>query len=267
MDTASPSNAGMDVEDVGAKLRAARERRGISLDELARLTKIRPSLLAAIETNRRDALPTTIFLRGFVHAYAREVRLNPDETSHAYLSQFAAAEPAAEDAAAAAGTPAPPVEPPRDRTRLRNVAIVAALGVVLIVYGIAHRSTPPPVASETTAAAPAQAAPTVPRREVATSGSSTPAVVGAAGRVLHVDLETTGVCWVSANVDGARVTYQLLQPGERRSLTVKDAVALRVGEPSALTVRIDGAVARPLGAAGQPTTVRITPENYREFLR
>jgi cytoskeleton protein RodZ len=63
--------------DVGAVLRDAREQRGLSLDQLAQATKIRVTVLQAIETNRGEKLPEPIFLRGFVRAYAREVGLNP----------------------------------------------------------------------------------------------------------------------------------------------------------------------------------------------
>ena len=52
--------------DVGAELREARERRGISLEELARITKIGVATLRALERNQVDYLPGGIFLRGFL---------------------------------------------------------------------------------------------------------------------------------------------------------------------------------------------------------
>src|ERR1700740_294679 len=78
----------VDAMDIGAALRDARHRRGLSLEQLANVTKIRVAALEAIETNRREKLPETIFLRGFLRAYAREVGLNPEETLKQYLGQF-----------------------------------------------------------------------------------------------------------------------------------------------------------------------------------
>ena len=74
--------------DVGAALREARERRGISLEELARATKIGVATFRALERNQVDHLPGGIFLRGFLKAYARQVELDPEDTVRRYVAQF-----------------------------------------------------------------------------------------------------------------------------------------------------------------------------------
>src|SRR5918997_836771 len=74
--------------DVGSTLRRARTRKGLTLEQLARATKISVSALDALETNDLDRLPATIYLRGFLRAYAREVGLDPQETVEDYLEQF-----------------------------------------------------------------------------------------------------------------------------------------------------------------------------------
>jgi hypothetical protein len=92
------------------------------------------------------------------------------------------------------------------------------------------------------------------------------ATVAFEGGPIRVELVTRAQCWVSARVDGERVVSKLLQPGERHTLDITDEVVLRVGEPGALSVSINGQAGRPLGPAGQPVTVRITRDNFREFL-
>jgi cytoskeletal protein RodZ len=74
--------------DVGAMLREARERRGLSLDQLSHTTKISVTMLGAIENNRIDTLPGGLFTRGFVKAYAHEVGLDAADTARRYTSQF-----------------------------------------------------------------------------------------------------------------------------------------------------------------------------------
>src|SRR6516225_2944171 len=74
--------------DVGAALRQAREQRGMSLEDIEKLTKIRVSILDAIETNRSDRLPQEIYVRGFVRAFAREVGLDRDDIAQQYIDQF-----------------------------------------------------------------------------------------------------------------------------------------------------------------------------------
>lgn len=59
----------------GPKLRAHRERRGITLEALAESTKIRRSLLADLERNDVSRWPIGIYRRAFVREYAKAIGL------------------------------------------------------------------------------------------------------------------------------------------------------------------------------------------------
>src|SRR2546430_15096367 len=74
--------------DFGGKLRQARERRGISLRQIAASTKISVAALEALERNDVSKLPGGIFSRAFVRSYAVEVGLDPDETVQEFIAQF-----------------------------------------------------------------------------------------------------------------------------------------------------------------------------------
>src|SRR5438094_7414554 len=74
--------------DFGGKLRAARERRGVTLRQIASATKISVSALEALERNDLSRLPGGIFSRAFVRAYAIEVGLSPDETIQEFIARF-----------------------------------------------------------------------------------------------------------------------------------------------------------------------------------
>jgi cytoskeletal protein RodZ len=78
------------TSDFGGKLRQARERRGISLRQIAASTKISPAALDALERNDVSKLPGGIFSRAFVRSYAVEVGLPPDETVKEFLDCFQA---------------------------------------------------------------------------------------------------------------------------------------------------------------------------------
>jgi cytoskeletal protein RodZ len=88
------------MSDFGGKLRLARERRGISLRQIAAITKISPAALDALERNDFSKLPGGIFSRAFVRSYAVEVGLDPDETVREFLDRFQS-EPASASAVAA----------------------------------------------------------------------------------------------------------------------------------------------------------------------
>src|SRR5258707_10752267 len=78
---------GPDV-DFGARMRQAREQRGVSLRQIAERTKISVSQLEALERNDISRLPGGIFSRAFVRSYAAEIGVDPEQTVREFLSQF-----------------------------------------------------------------------------------------------------------------------------------------------------------------------------------
>jgi cytoskeletal protein RodZ len=80
--------AGEKAADFGARLREARERRGLSLRAIADATKISVRALEALERNDISRLPGGIFSRAFVRAYALEVGLDPEQTIAEFITRF-----------------------------------------------------------------------------------------------------------------------------------------------------------------------------------
>lgn len=73
-------------ETLGRYLKNQRERRGMSVAELARVTRIPMVSLDAIEADRFDELPGEVFVRGFLRAYAQAVSVLPAEILARYTS-------------------------------------------------------------------------------------------------------------------------------------------------------------------------------------
>jgi transcriptional regulator with XRE-family HTH domain len=76
------------ADDFGGGLRDARERAGLTLEEIARQTKVGASQVRALERNDLSRWPGGIFRRGFVRHYAEMVGLDPDETVAAFVQAF-----------------------------------------------------------------------------------------------------------------------------------------------------------------------------------
>ena len=74
----------------GAVLRAMREGRGLSIDQIAALSKIGTRFLRALEEDRHEALPGRVFARGFLIEYARAVRAPESEVVERYLAHWRA---------------------------------------------------------------------------------------------------------------------------------------------------------------------------------
>ena len=250
--------------DVGTTLRHARTRTGLSIEDLAATTRITIPLLHAIEQNAFEKVPSGIFARGFIRAYAREVGLDPEEMVHRYLEQTgdtvgvagqAADGEIDEDIRAMAVDP----ERPSGRATWGYGLIVAALLVAFISFTrTADEGHEPALgAAAEEFDVPSSEPDAVPAAEplaVATSGNS----------LLQFDIVPSGPCWVEAVVDGKIVVYRLMQAGERETLSARE-IALRIGDPGTFTYTINGRPGRPLGPPGSPITVRLTSDSYQQF--
>jgi hypothetical protein len=87
--------------DVGAELRDARERAGLSREQVSQRTKIQLAKIEALEAGNFERLPEGIYLDGLIRAYASEVRLDGD----ALVTRLR------HEAVVPAGLPAPPLAP------------------------------------------------------------------------------------------------------------------------------------------------------------
>jgi hypothetical protein len=76
----------LDGEVNGQVLKKLREARGLSLDELAELTKIRRPYLQAIEEQDLENLPAHVYLRGFLTQIARALRVDKTRLAEGYVA-------------------------------------------------------------------------------------------------------------------------------------------------------------------------------------
>ena len=65
------------MKSVGLTLQQAREARGMSVEDVARLTRISRAIIEAIERGDRAALPADVYVRGFTRTIAMTVGLDP----------------------------------------------------------------------------------------------------------------------------------------------------------------------------------------------
>lgn len=239
--------------DIGARLRDARETRGLTIDALSRATRVQPRILLAIERNDVASLPPRPYGRGFVRAYASEVGLDPDSTVRDFFSQFAPADIE------------PPAEPihvvaversnPKWRWPLGAIAAYAAIGVLVVVTGRwtmqgADNSDAVDAVGTAGSEAPVPARQSPPERKPVQ-----PALAG-----VTVTLEARAPAWMSATVDGRRTVYRLLQTGETLTLDGTREVVIRTGDAGAVVWRINGRSGSAMGQPGEVRTVRVTPD-------
>jgi cytoskeletal protein RodZ len=269
--------------DFGKKLRDARERRGVSLRQIASATKISVSALEALERNDISRLPGGIFSRAFVRSYALEVGLDPETTIQEFIAQFPSDSVTAGHPTTDRVEDEEAVESDRQmaNTVLRLILISIPIAIAVVYFGTsglrwARRAPadpvpPPPVTATVTPQPPAPEPAAAPAETPATTPAATPAPTAetpaAADDRLHVSLSVTRPCWISADVDGQKKIQRLLQPGDPQTLTVTRELVLTAGDASAVEMTVNGTPAKPLGKSGEVVTRRLNPANFKDFLQ
>ncbi len=81
------------AEWTGDALRAAREARGITVQQIADRTKVTRHHIENIEAERFGALPAPVYLRGILLTVARELRLDGQKVARSYLERIAGSGP------------------------------------------------------------------------------------------------------------------------------------------------------------------------------
>jgi len=74
-----PHSDDLEIGNVGKWLKAAREKSGITLDEVAKVTRIGKNYLEAIEEGDLGKLPSQAYTRGFIRLYAAHLGLPPEK--------------------------------------------------------------------------------------------------------------------------------------------------------------------------------------------
>jgi len=235
--------------NLGTELRAARERAGFSLPQLAARTRIPLKTLEAIEENDFSKVPPGIFVRSFIRTYAQEVGVDPATAVSEYRAMMDPVSDLAQEQhePAVADESVRPRALPIDLTESRPgwgyALIAAALLVGWISMNRGDDPDPPDVAAATTRVE--TAAPVEPAQAVATTGNG-----------IQIAVRAVQLCWIKATVDGQPAFAGVLQPGETQSFAAQRDLVLRVGDPAALSYSLNGRVGEPLGPARVPITVR-----------
>lgn len=152
--------------EAGQHLLAARQRRGLTLDDISRTTKIPVSVLSAIERNDAARLPQPFFTRAFVRAYAKEVGLNGDELFGTYDVEHVDERP-----------PMPAIV--EEPASARSFVFVAAIAALTIYYGytLQQPAASAPVVADTAIVQPVPAAAASARGDIVLPAAPEPAPI------------------------------------------------------------------------------------------
>jgi cytoskeleton protein RodZ len=269
-------------------LKAAREARGLSLNDVFIATRVSRMNLTAVENYDFDRLPPPVYTRNFIRKYAQAVGVDEKPILDCYEKHMEGLTPSSEETEVQKPWP-------EDNRRYRflfgTLAAVIVAGV--LVYAIflydqfgnpvspvqTGESTPqaqvvPAPSVETSSTAQTNPAPeplsAVPPTPAMTKTVPVPAISTAlppaatvSGKTLRLVIETKELTWVRITEDRNPSYQLLLKPGDKIERMASDAFLLDIGNAGGIDVIFQGKPLESLGKRGQVIHVRL-PEKTQE---
>lgn len=228
------------VPTVGERLRAAREKSGVSLEDIAAQTRIPQRHLESIENAEWDNLPAPTYTVGFAKSYASAVGLDRTEIGEQLREEMGGQRFAASQAEVIEAA-----DPARTMPIWLVVSAVIAVIVLVIIMSLINRRSLEQPGEAATNAPVVAAAP-------APNPAQHQAPVPAAPAQGPVVLSAIAPAWIQVTDQGKTLFMGELQPGQTYSVPpTATAPLLKAGKPEALKVTVGSAVAPPVGPPGK----------------
>lgn len=277
------------MDSIGEMLRQARTQRGMTLDEIAKRTRISRRHLEAIEIDDRAAIPGGFFYKSFVRQYA--AALGDSELTEEIEGLLAAEQPVAppepEDhllRSMAAIQSERPALPANRSTATYVIFLVLAMAGSAGLYmwwhhaqqasaaGEVARAVPPQrnvelapgtqtVPTEAQSKAPAAAVPQIAAEKPAAPAAA-PVPSNPVSKIV-LQVAATETTWFSVTADGKSVFAGTLQPAQSKTFEAAENARMRVGNAGGLDVTYNGKPTGPLGPKGHVCTVVFTPASFQ----
>jgi cytoskeleton protein RodZ len=244
---------GGELRGIGARLRAAREKRGLTLLQAAERLHLDAGIVQALEAENFTALGADVYVRGHLRRYAEAVGESPTQLQQLYADSPQVLRPDL--------TRIPRGQPEKSSSWLLLPAVLLVVGFatagllwwLLTLPGEkAHAlpAEPPPGAAAAAAdAAPATEQPAfpAPADTSAAPASASPAGTSTGtGPQARLDLNFSGASWVEiADVRGRRLLHGLIEAGSTRTVTGSAPLLVVLGNAPAVTLRVNGQAVLP----------------------
>lgn len=259
---------------LGKRLREEREKRGLSIDELARQTRIHARYFEAIERDDIASLPGGFFYRSFLRQYARLLGI-PEEVYQAEIERSLAEEAGRPYTVPERHIDVPPLPTPKRSRREEAVwwavraggllLTVAACTALYIGWERWKQSQAVPAAAQKQAPAAAQSSTASVTAPVAATQASqetqeTPlapasAVAAVAGSPVRVVVRANELTWVGVWQGRKFLFGDLMRPGEVRGFGGDDVLRVKIGNAGGVRVEWNGKELAPFGPRGQVRTI------------
>jgi cytoskeleton protein RodZ len=272
-------------ETLGSYLKNLRESKRVSLREVARITRVREHILRAIEEDQHHLLPPATYVKGFLLAYAKYLRLDPNDVLLRYQRVLKGA----------SVTTTPP-QPPKPNQRVSPtqptnsgrrilwntkqtwvVAGVIAASLIIFYFFWPYPSKPPvehlpekavseekpPLPSSpppVTVAAPVQQEKPVGEVEPPHAPSVAATSFVLEKKPFSLKLKAVEEAWVSLQVDDESQREMTFKPGEGISVQASNRVRMIIGNAGGTELIFNGKALERFGKSGEVVTLTLTSQ-------
>jgi len=241
---------GGELRGIGARLRAAREKRGLTLLQAAERLHLDARSVQALEEEDFTALGADVYVRGHLRRYAEAVGESPAQLQQLYSESPHASRPDL--------TRIPRGEPGKTSARLLLPALLlvvgfAVAGLLWWLLTMPGEKAHPLPADRTPAAAPDAAAatdtpgtqppapPAAAGSSAARPSSSPAAALPGTGPQARLELIFSAGSWVEiSDGEGRRLLHGLIEGGSTRTLMGSAPLLVVLGNAPAVTLRLNG---------------------------
>jgi cytoskeleton protein RodZ len=266
-------------ETLGSYLKNQRESKKISLREVAKNTRVREYILKAIEEDRHDLLPAATYVKGFLLAYAKYLRLDGNDVLLRYERVLKGEPVKREPVSPPPAFPPPPKKKTSWRTKQTWVVggvIVASL--IIFFFFFPYSSKPPigpvpekPILEKKSTIAPSKPFAAITRApEQKSVGEDkkplTPSPPGTAApsvqekKALSLQLKAVEETWVNFQADNQSEEDMIFKPGEGISIQASNQIRIIIGNAGGLDLILNGKVLNKYGMSGEVVKLIITPQ-------
>lgn len=286
------------MSSLGPYLRELREAKGMSLDDIARSTRVGRRHLEALEEDTFGELPAPVFVKGFIRAYCEFLDCPSERALELYRQTTG-------ETAAPHGPLRPLLATRSRRAGPLTISIVLFVGLGASLFALrlglqaprtgtakvstaakeaAPKAAPPAPASSSgragavssgpPAATQAPAAPAAPPVLAPAAGSTSvapapapgptaaapPASVEAKSENHHLVVRAVEPTWLRVQVDEGQVAEELLQAGAVREWHAARRFTLTIGNAGGVEIDLNGKRMPPLGVRGAVIQRLVLPQ-------
>lgn len=242
------------MASLGQDLKQEREKRGISLEEISRSTRISYRFLQAIENDNYDLLPGGFFNKAFLRAYLQYLGLEEKP----YLDRY--------ETIYRQKITAPKKEAQKNQTiktfpwvRIFFTFLILAVGLGFLYLLFQLRPKSEPVITRAIMVEPTK----LPVQIVEEKKETKPEPI----TEINMKIDFHQKTWIQIYADGVLRLDGLKNPGDTFEVTASKEILLHLGNAGGLTYTLNGFKGRSFGRPGVVVkNIRITLDNFKEFI-